>query len=109
MRLSPLLQVEATLIRKLTPAGSMENEATQLDVVAVEGYPDRPRLRELAVNSQFQWKNMFSRSKVNARGSFESDTIEWENPDVSCSRVADCVVGPHVRSIGPGTDSERVQ
>lgn len=92
MRLSPLLQVEATLIRKLTPAGSTENEATQLDPTNTAPYADRPRLREIAVNSQFPWKNMFNRAKYNVRGSFESDGIDWDSADVSTVANSNVVV-----------------
>ncbi|EMD34878.1 hypothetical protein CERSUDRAFT_117074 [Gelatoporia subvermispora B] len=86
MRLSPLLQVESALVRKLTPAGSAEREATQL-AHAHAAQPElaaavaAARAREVAVNSQFAWKGMFSRLVTNPRGSFESDAIDWDDPE----------------------------
>ncbi|CCM00780.1 uncharacterized protein FIBRA_02822 [Fibroporia radiculosa] len=82
MRLSPLLQVEQTLVRKLTPPGSAEFEATHLASVT-SGYVERARSKEVAVNSQFAWKNMFSRFLPESRESFDSsrDGIDWDDPD----------------------------
>jgi hypothetical protein len=78
MRLLPLLQIEEVLIRKLTPVGSNEYEATQLPHFA--NVPEGYREREVAVNTQFAWKNMFSKL-VGNRSSGES--INWDDPDVS--------------------------
>ncbi|OCH87361.1 G-alpha-domain-containing protein [Obba rivulosa] len=88
MRLSPLLQVEETLVRKLNPAGSVEREATQLaratepaaHLDAANMELARARSREVAINSQFAWKGMFSKLVANPRGSFESDAIDWDDP-----------------------------
>ena len=61
LRLSPLIQVEEALIRKLTPEGSGEVEATQLRTYG--SHADRARAldKELAVNSQFAWKGVLNR------------------------------------------------
>lgn len=79
LRLSPLIQVEEALIRKLTPEGSGEFEATQLR--ANGSHADRARAldKEVAVNSQFAWKGMLSR--VLYRNS--QDSLEHTDPDVS--------------------------
>ncbi|KAH9852509.1 G-alpha-domain-containing protein [Lenzites betulinus] len=64
LRLAPLVQVEETLIRRLTPAGSGELEATQLRALGGgASHADRARAldREVAVNSQFAWKGVFHR------------------------------------------------
>ncbi|KAH9928982.1 G-protein alpha subunit [Amylocystis lapponica] len=81
MRLSPLLQVEEALIRKLTPAGSAEYEATQLAQMTKESYMDRVRVKEVAVNSQFAWKGVFTRLMPGARASMDSEVMDWENPE----------------------------
>ena len=101
MRLLPLLQVEEVLIRKLTPAGSGEYEATQLAQITnlpaglengdsygsggngVNGNAgaNGKRESEIAINTQFAWKNMFNRL-MGARDSAE--LANWEvDPDVS--------------------------
>lgn len=80
MRLLPLLQVEEVLIRKLTPAGSSEFEATHL--AQITNVPTSLKEKEVAVNTHFAWKNMFNRM-VGGRASFESETIDWDDPDVS--------------------------
>ena len=74
LRLVPLLQVEEVLVRKLNPVGSSESEATHVDQTNVP--------REVAVNSQFQWKGIFNRI-TGGRGSLDTDGINWEDPDVS--------------------------
>ena len=84
MRLTPLLQVEEVLIRKLSPAGSNETEATQLaNVTNLAGPLGRYKDKELAVNSSFAWKGVFNRLINTTRDSFESDVIDWDSPDVS--------------------------
>nr|WBU87317.1 G-alpha-domain-containing protein [Ganoderma boninense] len=77
LRLSPLVQVEEALIRRLTPEGSGEFEATQLR--ANGSHADRARAldKEVAVNSQFAWKGMLSR--VLNRNSM--DSLEPTDPD----------------------------
>ncbi|KAI0938701.1 hypothetical protein AcV5_000320 [Taiwanofungus camphoratus] len=82
MRLSPLVQVEQALIRKLNPSGSGEFEATRLAPANDPSSPDRARTREVAVNSQFAWKGIFNRFMPRSRESIESDDgINWEDPE----------------------------
>ena len=85
LRLSPLLQVEEALIRKLTPAGSGEHEATQLRVVT-GAVVNRPRAidKELTVNSNFAWVGVFQR--MITRNSTDSD-LDCTSPDVSTISV----------------------
>ncbi|KAI0342325.1 G-alpha-domain-containing protein [Trametopsis cervina] len=85
MRLLPLLQVEEVLIRKLTSAGSGEHEATRLANLANAGVgvgmgEGAMKEREVAVNTQFAWKNMFSRL-VGGRASYDSDSINFDDPN----------------------------
>lgn len=85
MRLLPLLQVEEVLIRKLTSAGSGEHEATRLANLASAGVgmgEGAMKEREVAVNTQFAWKNMFARL-VGGRASYDSDSINFDDPNVS--------------------------
>ncbi|RDX54650.1 G-protein alpha subunit [Lentinus brumalis] len=78
LRLAPLVQVEEALIRKLTPVGSSELEATHLR--ANSSHADRARAleREVAVNSQFAWKGMLQ--KMVGRSSSEGDDVELDEP-----------------------------
>ena len=102
MRLLPLLQVEEVLIRKLTPAGSGEYEATQLTQitnlpVGLENgsvnRTDGKREREIAINTQFAWKNMFNRLMG---GRDSAELVNWEvDPDVSDFTL--CYLSPHWR------------
>lgn len=81
LRLLPLLQVEEVLIRRLTLAGNTEQEATRL--TQLTNAPDAlARDKELAVNSHFVWKTMFSRI-AGKRNSSETDidAIDWNDPD----------------------------
>ncbi|KAI0635292.1 G-alpha-domain-containing protein [Trametes polyzona] len=81
LRLSPLVQVEETLIRKLTPAGSGELEATHLGAVTGgASHADRARAldREVAVNSQFAWKGVLN--KMIGRNSSDGDA-DFNDPD----------------------------
>lgn len=83
LRLAPLVQVEETLVRKLTQAGSGEMEATQLQMLGGNAsHADRARAldREVAVNSQFAWKGVFH--KMIGRSSMDSET-DFNDPDVS--------------------------
>ncbi|KZT70518.1 G-protein alpha subunit [Daedalea quercina L-15889] len=82
MRLSPLLQVEQALIRKLTPPGSAEFEATHLAQASNVSYMERMRQKEVAVNSMFAWKGVFGRLLSEGRDSGEShDGIDWGDPE----------------------------
>lgn len=92
LRLSPLVQVEEALIRKLTPVGSGELEATQLRVNISHADRARALEKEVTVNSQFPWKGMFH--KMITRNS--SDDVDYNDPDVSNS-FASCVFPRVVR------------
>ncbi|KAJ2936821.1 hypothetical protein H1R20_g274, partial [Candolleomyces eurysporus] len=98
LKLAPLLTVEGTLIRRLTPDGSPETEATQLarsngGTIGQngDGGTGSPRggaggkppvVKELAVNSTKPWKDTFNRLVHGERDSFESgDAIDWEDPE----------------------------
>ncbi|KAF9003249.1 guanine nucleotide binding protein, alpha subunit [Cyathus striatus] len=81
LRLTPLLQVRETLIRRLSPVGSGETEATQLTNAS---YAERSKnyLKEIAVNSAAQWKDTFNRLVSNDRESFDSDEpIDFDDPN----------------------------
>jgi len=82
MRLSPLLQIERALTRRLTPLDSGESEPTQLSDLS---YADRSKKaqKELAVNSATQWKNAFSRLlRTQSVESFSSEqAIDWDDPN----------------------------
>lgn len=76
LRLSPLIQVEEILTKRLTPAGSME--------VGSLGHFDRPKItiKEVAVNSTAQWREAFNRLRANTRESFDSEhAIDWDDPN----------------------------
>ncbi|THG94874.1 hypothetical protein EW026_g6679 [Hermanssonia centrifuga] len=77
MRLLPLLQVEEVLIRKLTPPGSIEYEATSL--TQITNIPTSLKEKEVVVNSQFAWKGLFNRFTNRENGDAES--INWDDPD----------------------------
>ncbi|KIP09895.1 hypothetical protein PHLGIDRAFT_28734 [Phlebiopsis gigantea 11061_1 CR5-6] len=78
LRLLPLLQVEESLIRKLTLAGTTAPEATRL--AQINSDPDANyREKEVAVNSHFVWKGMFSRIVGPRRDSLEEPAIEHED------------------------------
>ncbi|KAF8813717.1 guanine nucleotide-binding protein alpha-4 subunit [Phlegmacium glaucopus] len=80
MRLLPLQQVEESLLRKMTPAGSAEFEATHLSPPTNFPYKTQGRFKELAINSTTQWKGAFGRIIATARASFESETeIDFED------------------------------
>ncbi|EKM56555.1 uncharacterized protein PHACADRAFT_253754 [Phanerochaete carnosa HHB-10118-sp] len=81
LRLMPLFQVEEQLVRRLTQAGTSEQEAARL--TQLTNMPDLvARDREFAVNSHFVLKSMFSRL-TSKRNSLETnpDTIDWNDPD----------------------------
>ncbi|KAF9047374.1 guanine nucleotide-binding protein alpha-4 subunit [Panaeolus papilionaceus] len=73
MRLLPLQQVEEALLRKMTPAGSAEFEATHLSPATNLPYRIRGgKFKEIAINSTAQWKGAFGRFLATARASIES-------------------------------------
>jgi guanine nucleotide-binding protein subunit alpha len=69
MRLSPLIQVEESLVRKLTLTGASQ-------------YVDNGRrAKEVCVNSTTGWKDAFGRLVRDARESLESEfLIDWNDP-----------------------------
>lgn len=78
LRLAPLLRLEDVLIRRLTPAGSAEYEATQFPTLNTT----KTLVREVAINSTMAWKEVFSRLKPGDRDSFDSEqVIDWEDPN----------------------------
>lgn len=82
-RLAPLLQVENTLIRRLTGGGS-ELIPTQADQTSRAMYnSSKQGLKEIAINSTIPWKNAFNRLiRSEERSSFDSaDGIDWEDPE----------------------------
>jgi guanine nucleotide-binding protein subunit alpha len=85
MRLSPLLQVEDVLVRKLTPSGaSSYSDGTHLAPLTNVPYAERSRRvrSEVVVNSASSWKGAFTKLMSNARGSFDSDrAIDWNDPE----------------------------
>lgn len=88
MRLLPLQQVEETLLRKLTPAGSAEFEATHLSPITNLPYKARSggkqmnKFGELTVNSTMQWKVAFGKLIASARASIDSAAdIDFDDPN----------------------------
>jgi len=82
MRLSPLLQVEEILMRRLSPAG--ETEPTHFASLNNMPYSERSRnlIKEVAINSAMQWKEKFTRLVVNETESFDSEQlVDWDNPN----------------------------
>lgn len=78
MRLTPLLQIEDILIRRLTPAGSGEYEATQFPSAS------KPRnlIREVAVNSAMPWKDAFNKLPPAAKADTDSElAFDWDDPN----------------------------
>ncbi|PPQ93666.1 hypothetical protein CVT25_012725 [Psilocybe cyanescens] len=83
MRLLPLQQVEEALLRKMTPAGSAEFEATHLSPATNLPYSTRAgKFREVAINSTAHWKGAFGRLMATARASIDSAAdIDFEDPN----------------------------
>jgi hypothetical protein len=70
MRLSPLAQIEASLVRKLTLTG------------AAEFVDNGRRANEVTVNSTMGWKEAFSRLVKDARESLDSEClVDWDDPN----------------------------
>ncbi|KAF8136929.1 guanine nucleotide binding protein, alpha subunit [Boletus edulis] len=77
MRLAPLIQVEAALIRKLLPLD-------QVEVLARSNLTSSPFNQEISVNSSAGWKTAFNRLLRNANGRDSCDSIDlinWSDPD----------------------------
>ncbi|KAG2015832.1 guanine nucleotide-binding protein alpha-4 subunit [Coprinopsis cinerea AmutBmut pab1-1] len=83
MRLAPLQQVEESLLRKLSPPGSTDFEATHLAPVTNLPYAVRSGkfTREIAVHSNSQWKGAFSRLMTSVRTSIGSEIDLTEDPN----------------------------
>ncbi|TFK74549.1 G-alpha-domain-containing protein [Pluteus cervinus] len=81
MRLLPLQKVEEALLRKLSPTGDEDREATHLSPVTNLSYSGRAG-NEVAVNSSSAWKGAFSRL-LNSRTSTDTshDQIDFDNPN----------------------------
>lgn len=93
LRLLPLLQVEDELIRRLTQAGTSVPEATRL--TQITNSPNvNLKEKEVAVNSHFVWKGMFSRMVSSRRSSSESEpVVEWDDPDVKLDSLSSRTTG----------------
>ena len=77
MRLAPLIQVEAALIRKLVPPDQVEDFSRS-------HLSSPPFPQEISVNSSTGWKTAFNRllRNTNGRESCDSvDLINWSDPD----------------------------
>ena len=89
LRLLPLLQVEDSLIRKLTLAGTTSPEATRLAQISAD--PDANyREKEVAVNSHFVWRGMFSRMMGTRRDSLDEPAVEHDDFGVRGARFDVC-------------------
>lgn len=81
MRLLPLLHVEDVLIRRLTPSGSQELEATHL--APASGLPGArpPRGKEVSVGAGSAWKSTFTKLLApRASQDGEGDDIDLDDP-----------------------------
>ena len=77
MRLAPLIQVEAALVRRLLPPG-------QVDGLTRSNLTGLPFPQEISVNSSTGWKNAFNRLLRNNGGRDSCDSIDlinWLDPD----------------------------
>lgn len=79
LRLSPLIQVEEALIAKLNPEGSKELEPTQLASISKSVGPKKG-LKEVAINSASQWKDVFNRMVTGRESCDSSQAIDWDDP-----------------------------
>lgn len=71
-RLAPLLEIENTLLRQLSPVSSRQRGCDSR----------RLSLKEVAVNSATTWKECFQKLKKSERDSFDSEAIiDWDDPD----------------------------
>jgi len=82
-RLMPLIDVEKTLICRLTTAGSGEGELTQGNVTPDQVVSSKQGLTKVAINSTIPWKNAFNRfTRTEKRASFDSSYgIDWGDLD----------------------------
>jgi guanine nucleotide-binding protein subunit alpha len=77
MRLTPLLEVEKSLMKRLSLPGSTEWEPTERPLTTTK----RRQSKEIAVNSTVAWKAAFTRMAED-RHSFDTDhLIDWDDPE----------------------------
>ncbi|KAF7337758.1 hypothetical protein MSAN_02249600 [Mycena sanguinolenta] len=77
MRLLPLLEVEKSLMMRLSLPGSTEWEPTERPLTTSK----RRQSKEIAVNSTVAWKAAFTRMAED-RQSFDTDhLIDWDDPE----------------------------
>ncbi|KAJ7242545.1 guanine nucleotide binding protein, alpha subunit [Mycena haematopus] len=77
MRLVPLLEVEKSLMKRLSLPGSTEWEPTERPLTTTK----RRQSKEIAVNSTVAWKAAFTRMAED-RQSFDTDhLIDWDDPE----------------------------
>ncbi|KAF8191193.1 guanine nucleotide binding protein, alpha subunit [Pholiota molesta] len=91
MRLTPLLEVERTLIRRITGGGSELMPQTRTIPTAPFS---KPALKEIAINSTIPWKNAFNRLNrtTDQRASFDSaDGIDWEDREDPWPILNECM------------------
>lgn len=77
MRLAPLIQVEAALVRRLLPPDQIES-------LARSDLTGPPFQHEISVNSSTGWKNTFNRLLRNPSGRDSCDSVDlinWSDPD----------------------------
>lgn len=80
MRLSPLLQVEESLWRRLSPSSAFESQTSHL--ASITNVPHSTRPKEVYVQSSMAWKSTFSRLlSTSTRSSVDSDPgIDFDDP-----------------------------
>ncbi|KAJ4500311.1 guanine nucleotide binding protein, alpha subunit [Lentinula lateritia] len=80
MRLSPLLQVEESLWRRLSPSSAFESQTPHL--ASITNVPHSTRPKEVYVQSSMAWKSTFSRLlSTSTRSSVDSDPgIDFDDP-----------------------------
>jgi len=94
-RLEVLVEVEKSLVRRLTTAGSGEVEATHLRSILLKDgrvSPEKTALKEVAINSATPWKSAFIRlMKSEHRESFDSvDGVNWDDPEDPGTILTSC-------------------
>lgn len=71
-RLSPLLEIEKSMIRQLSPVSSRRKSSGKSPFA----------LNEVAVNSATTWKECFQKLIKHERDSFDSGTlVDWDDPN----------------------------
>lgn len=75
MRLAPLVQVEADLIRRLLPPDQVHG-LIRSDLTAFPFY------QEISINSNTGWKNTFNRLMRNPNGHSSTDSLDLNKADL---------------------------